>query len=108
MGSVTATLAPLVIPEVQPLDTVRAEFSTRNGGPSITVDALPDTGANVTAIPLAQAKQFKISQTDKVLKAADGKSLKTVGTITAFIKLRGKVALDHVYVVDGLTHALLS
>ena len=108
MGSVTVTLSHMVVPEVESLDTVEVEFMIPNGGPSVTVNALPDTGANVTAIPLAQAKGFKMSRTDKILKAADGNNLRTVGTVTAFVKLRGKVAIDHVYVVDGLTRALLS
>ena len=108
MGSVTVLLAPLVVPEVESLDTIEVTISIPGGGPSVTLDALPDTGANVTAIPLSQALHFKIRKTDRVLKAADGKPLKTVGTITAFVQLQGKSAIDHVYVVDGLTRALLS
>ena len=108
MGSVTALLAPLVVPEVESLDTIEVTISIPGGGPSVTLDALPDTGANVTAIPLSQALHFKIRKTDRVLKAADGKPLKTVGTVTAFVQLQGKSAIDHVYVVDGLTRALLS
>lgn len=75
MGSVTVTLSHMVVPEVESLDTVEVEFMIPNGGPSVTVNALPDTGANVTAIPLAQAKGFKMSRTDKILKAADGNNL---------------------------------
>jgi hypothetical protein len=44
----------------------------------------------------------------KVLKAADGTILKTIGVVKMEICLRGRRTFDYIYIVEGLTRTLLS
>ena len=113
LGLMSSEKSPFIchlkVPDLEPLDTVKVQFKeARKGGQVLTLDILPDTGANVTAIALSDAKMLKLEATNKILKAADSTVLRTVGLVKAFITLKGNTAVDNVYVVDGLSRPLLS
>lgn len=74
----------------------------------IKLEVLPDTGANVSAISEKDARGMDIFSTNKALKTADGNLLHTLGRLTAFISFKGNTAIEHVYVVRGLSRPLLS
>ncbi len=55
-ASATSIQQDISVPE--PLEQVHVEFIDP-GGQSTVTDALPDTGANITAMPASQAVKFK-------------------------------------------------
>jgi hypothetical protein len=75
-ASASATSIEQDISVPKPLEQVRVEFSGPEGQ-SIVTDALPDNGANTTAMPASQAVKCTPLRTRQVLKAADSTILKT-------------------------------
>jgi hypothetical protein len=75
---------------------------------ALSLDVIPDTGANVTAIPLDKARGIELAKTKIVLCTAGGETLNVLGSFEAYIGLRGNYVEDTIYVVDGLTRPLLS
>ena len=95
-------------PAIQPLESILVTITPFEHDIALSMEVIPDTGANVTAIPLDKAKGIKISQTKVVLRTAGGNTLKVLGSFEAYVGLRGNYAEDTIYVVDGLTRPLLS
>jgi hypothetical protein len=62
----------------------------------------------VTAIPATEAKGITLSHSDIVLRDAGGEELKTLGAFEACIGLQTRSAVGTIYVVQGLSHPLLS
>ncbi len=95
---------------VQPLDLIKVKF-TGAVGKSIQVGALPDTGANVTAI-----SNETFQQTGNVLnskqaakpKTADGTKMRTIGTAKFSVEFKDMVVSTEVYVIEGLESPILS
>ena len=69
---------------------------------------LPDTGANVTAIDISQAKGIALEKTSIVLRVANRTVLDKLGTAECMISRHGNGAPELVYVVKGLAEPLLS
>ncbi|XP_061132648.1 uncharacterized protein K02A2.6-like [Syngnathus typhle] len=70
-----------------------------------------DTGADVTAVPAGMyvKGQFKeLKQTRKVLMGPGRSQLKVKGKFSATLKRRDKSIMEDIYVVEGLSAALLS
>ncbi len=95
---------------VQPLDLIKVKF-TGAVGKSVQVGALPDTGANVTAI-----SNETFQQTGNVLnskqaakpKTADGTKMRTIGTAKFSVEFKDMVVSTEVYVIEGLESPILS
>ena len=96
------------VPAIQPLETVRVTFTPLDGAPTISLEVIPDTGANVTAIPATTATGIGLEQTTIVLCAANRNSLKVTGAFQARLGLQGNSTNEVVYVVNGLSRPLLS
>ena len=109
VSSISASVAALQddIPEPEKLELVQVQL-TGPEGQQISVDALPDTGANISAIPASEATTFKWEKTNYILKGADHKLLNTKGVVRMGIHLRGKSAVDNVFIVKDLTRPILS
>ena len=109
IGSVLASTstANMDVPNLEPLELVQVHLVGPEGQ-QIVVNALPDTGANVTAIPITDATTCKPTKTNMVLRSADHSALKTLGIVQMEIKLRGKSTFDNVFVVENLTRPILS
>ena len=103
IGSVLASTstANMDVPNLEPLELVQVHLVGPEGQ-QIVVNALPDTGANVTAIPITDATTCKPTKTNMVLRSADHTALKTLGIVQMEIKLRGKSTFDNVFVVENL------
>ena len=80
-------------------------------GQPIQVQALPDTGANVTAI-----LRVTFQQTGNVLserkvaqpRTADGSNMRTVGTASFNVEFKDMVVSTEVYIIEGLESPILS
>jgi hypothetical protein len=73
------------------LQLVKVDMVCPNGQ-SRVIEALPDTGANVTALPFEFLRGFGLSEKDlspelKQAKAANGAVLKVAGTLQFKVKL---------------------
>ena len=109
VGSISASTSAIQVetPEPEKLELVQVCLIGPEGQ-QVTVDALPDTGANISAIPASKAAAFKTSRTNVVLKSADNTALKTIGVVRMEIHLRGRIAVDNVFIVQHLTRSILS
>ena len=98
-----------VAPRLVPLDTVEftVEFTGKKSKP-FTIQILPDTGANVTALDISHARGIPLQHTDVVLSLADGSPLSTLGTAEATLSRHGITIEETVYIVKGLAGPLLS
>jgi hypothetical protein len=95
-------------PAIPPLESILVTITPFDHNFALSLDIIPDTGANVTAIPLHKARDIKLSKTKINLRTAGGNTLNVLGSFEAYIGLRGNYAEDTIYVVDGLTRPLLS
>jgi len=95
---------------VEPLDLVDVTFRGKKGKP-ISILALPDTGANVTAM---SPETFKQSGNDMHThlaiqpKSADGSRLRTIGMSMFSVEFKDKLVETEVYVIKGLEKPILS
>ena len=91
------------------LDTVTINLSfMQPGSKPFSMQILPDTGANVTAIDVSKAKGIALEKTSVVLRVANGTVLNTLGTAECRISRHGNTANELVYIVKGLAEPLLS
>jgi hypothetical protein len=93
---------------IEPLFTVTVEITPLGQSMVLRTDIVPDSGAMVTAIPATHAKGVRLTHTNVILRDAGGEKLKTLGVFEAFVKLQTACTTDAVYVVEGLSHALMS
>ena len=93
---------------LQPLDSILITLTPHSTNVALPLEIIPDTGANVTAIPLSKAHHLQLERTPITLRAADGNPLRVKGSFGAQIGLYGNSASETVYVVDGLARPLLS
>ena len=96
------------VPVIQPLQTLLVEFKPLDGTPKFPLEVIPDTGANVTAIPATAALGIVLHDSKIVLRAANGIPLRVVGAFHARISLQQNSTDEIVYVVRGLSRPLLS
>jgi hypothetical protein len=75
---------------------------------ALPLEVVPDTGANVTAIPAVAAYGVALEPTKIILRGADGKALRVNGAFEARVSLKGNDAFETIYVVSGLSRPLLS
>jgi hypothetical protein len=75
---------------------------------ALFLGVIPNTGANITAIPLDKAREIELSKTKVVLRTAGSNTINVLGSFKAYVALRGNYAEDTKYVVHGLTCPLLS
>ena len=68
-----------------------------------------DTGAAVPALPSDMMKycEGEVQPSNKVLKSAGNNKLKVVRQALVFLELKGKIAQEMVYFVEGLVMPLL-
>ena len=100
-NSITAT---------EPLELIEVSFKCKTGK-AIHVRALPDTGANITAISPETFKQTGNSfmkGTAASPKSADGAKMKTSGKAMFCVEYKDKVVETEVYIVQGLEKPILS
>ncbi len=95
------------VPDPEPLELVQVNLIGPKGE-KLIIDALPDTGANISAIPISKMGACKPIKSNQVLRSADGTNLKTIGTVRFEISLRGRTTLEDIHVVEGLTRSILS
>jgi hypothetical protein len=55
------------MPAIQPLETIQVTFKPFNTELVIPLEVIPDTGANVTAIPTSAVKEIQLDQPNIVL-----------------------------------------
>ena len=93
---------------MQPLDTVNftVQFLTPSTKP-FEIHILLDTGANVTALDIAQAREIPLQSTAVVLRLADGSPFNTLGTANATLSRHGISIKETIYIVKGLAGPLL-
>ena len=101
-----STIFSAAVPNPEALELVEVQLTDPEGH-TIEIKALPDTGANISAIPAASIKR-KVTPTSQTLRSADGTLLNTYGTIKFLISLRGESTLENFHIVDGLTRPILS
>ena len=91
------------------LELIEVELTGGNGMP-IKVLALPDTGANITAISpeVWECTRRELSPIRTSTRSADGKILKAVGKTRYVIEYQKKRVETEVEVVQGLTTTILS
>jgi predicted aspartyl protease len=100
-NSITAT---------EPLELIEVSFTCKTGK-AIHVRALPDTGANITAISPEDFKQTGNSFMEGTAaspKSADGAKMKTIGKAMFCVEFKDKVFETIVYIVKGLEKPILS
>jgi hypothetical protein len=95
-------------PAIKPLESILVTITLFEHNVGLSLDVIPHTGANVTAIPLHTARDIKISKTKVNLRTPGGDTLKVLGSFEAYIGLRGNYPEYTIYVIDGLTRPLLS
>jgi hypothetical protein len=93
---------------INSLAQIPVEITPLNHEIAFYCNMVPDSGAMVTAIPAGQAKGIELYHTDVVLRNAGGTELKTLGVFEACIGLQTQSAMETIYVVQGLSHPLLS
>ena len=118
LGSVTADPKDLVnraadkreceLLAIEPLAQIKVGIIPLGHNISLKLGMVPDSGAMVTAIPATHAKGIQLTHTNVILRDATGEKLKTLGVFEAFVKLQQSSTTDAVYVVEGLSHALMS
>ena len=82
-------------------------------GLSETISALPDTGANITALqpeilPMLGMSVHNLNEETRIPTSADGSVLKTLGSVPIGIKKNNFYVHVDAYVIDGLQQPILS
>jgi len=93
----------------EPLETIKVEIITPKG--RHTIEALPDTGANVCALPPHIAKQLSLEviTTDAAQpKSADGSALKVQGSSVVTIKYNEEEISTTFLIINRLQRPILS
>ena len=104
-GTIAKTSGTLAskYPPPQPLDTIDINFQfMQQGSKSFTLTILPDTGANITALDISQAKGIALEDTTVKIKVANGTNLQVLGTAEATISRHGNQADELIYIVKDL------
>jgi predicted aspartyl protease len=96
------------IPAIQPLETILVTFVPISSDKVLPLEVVPDTGANVTAIPESAVHGVALEPTKIILRGADGNTLKVKGVFEARVSLKGNETLETIYMVSGLSRPLLS
>ena len=107
------------IPAPERLQQVGVQIrpTSRPGNPSVTLQALPDTGSNVDVLPASQLKRMGIAHHDlpnwrnpppAPNTAAGTAQWKTWGTLEATISRDGQATDRHIYIIEGADVPLLS
>ena len=118
LGSVTADPKDLVnraadkreceLLAIEPLAQIKVGIIPLGHNISLKLGMVPDSGAMVTAIPATHAKGVRLTRSDVILRDAMGEKLKTLGVFEASVSWQQTSTTDEIYVVDGLSHALMS
>jgi hypothetical protein len=72
---------------IQPLEAILVTITLFEHNVGLSLDVIPDTEANVTAIPLAKAKEIELSKTKVVLCIAGSDMLNVLGSCEAYVGL---------------------
>lgn len=95
---------------IEPLDLIEVTFNCENGRP-VSIMALPDTGANITAMSphtLKQSGNTYLPGTTMAPKSADGSRLKTLGSAMFQVCHKDKITTTEVFIIEGLEKPILS
>jgi hypothetical protein len=95
------------VPAIKPLETLLVEFKPLAGTQAFLLEAIPDTGANITAIPATAASGIELCNSNIVLRAANSSPLRVVGAYYACISLQHNSTDKVVYIIRGLSRPLL-
>ena len=95
---------------IEALDLIEVRFRGQKGN-AVQVLALPDTGANITAMSPEQfeqsGNQFCPEQA-KQPKSADGSRLQTIGKSVFQVEFKNKSVEAEVYIIKGLEKPIIS
>jgi hypothetical protein len=107
-SSVSAIKGDHEVPAIRPLETLLVNLEMLASALKFSLEMIPDTGANVTAIPATAAPGIELHDPKIMLRAASGIPMRVVGTFHARISLQSNCTDEVVYVVRGLSRPLLS
>ena len=93
---------------IEALDTIAMGFRDIDSGHQFTLDILPDTGANVTAVSQKQAEHLQIEMTDIELRSADSTQFEVLGKAKCILSIKGREAPEYVYIIANLAKPLVS
>ena len=94
--------------ESENFQTIAVNFLDIKSDLTSQLDLVPDTGSNVTAIPLSRANPFTVEWTDKTIGSPINTHLKVLGRAQCLLSFNGMETPEYVYILDKLRAPILS